>query len=282
VSALAQRYVAAGARAHQRGRRLCPLGCRVCPRRARRPAGGAGRAGLIAYSLFSRLLLHVQVKALTAALGPPWYGTSEIRRACKTITQRRASVDLWAQTIVPRQDSTTTLEQVLTSATRFGVVRGAPGTGKDLFLTVQAGRLLEDGWTVLLTRASSFSRDKLAQEVESEARDRPLGVDWRRVLVKPWRADAGDSGRGFVLLITGVTRSNAGHIGDELSNLIDAASDVSAGRYKALLACDEPAWEKLSVHRPFARASSVERPTATSPSSRPMTSQFRNWTTGSE
>jgi hypothetical protein len=111
-----------------------------------------------------------------------------------------------------------------------------------MFLTVQAGRLLEDGWTVLLTRASPFSLDKLAKEVESEARDRPLGFDWRRVLLEPWRADAGDSGRGFVLVITGVTRSNAGHIGDELSNLSDAASNVSADRYKVLLACDEPAW----------------------------------------
>jgi hypothetical protein len=35
-----------------------------------------------------------------------------------------------------------------------------------------------------------------------------------------------------------------GHISDEISDLTDAASDVPGSRYKVILACEEPTWEK--------------------------------------
>lgn len=181
----------------------------------------------------------------------PTFTPPQIHQACDDITRRLANDLIEDKVIIPREHLQASLDTFLTSFKRYCLLQGPSGVGKSIVMAVEAGRLLESGWAALLMRAQGFSLEYLSELVVQDALSQHAPVDWRQIVVEPWRGELLSGPRGFILLIDGLDEADLDAISREMLKLHEGLGQLPPDRLKVIVSCRDLAWKRLDQQLPF-------------------------------
>lgn len=170
----------------------------------------------------------------------------QIRVACRKATTRLANILRDERPVIVREILRHRLNQFLASSLRYSFAQGASGVGKSTFMGIEAQRLLDEGWTVLLVRGSNFTLDNLADAVRQEFEVAPPAIIWQQI-VNALREGAGEP-IGFALLVDALDNGDPDSVARELSLLHDSIGDIDPRLFKVIASCKDADWGSLLRH----------------------------------
>jgi HEAT repeat protein len=185
---------------------------------------------------------------------------AQIQLACRRVSERLANILLDGRPVIAREAIRQRLNRFLTSHIRYCFVLGGSGVGKSTFMGVEAQRLLEEGWTVLLVRGDSFTLNNLVDAVRHDFAVATSLVSWQQIVNAIHEGPQDVS--GFALLIDAVNDGDPEVVARELALLHDSLGDTDPQLFKVIVSCKDADLNRL-LGRPQAPA--YEEVEATAP-----------------
>jgi HEAT repeat protein len=164
-----------------------------------------------------------------------------LSNVCRKVTTRLAHELIDNQRIISREDFRTRLDQFLASSTRYSFVLGSSGVDISTAMAIEAQRLLENGWTVLLVRGRDFTLEHAATRVSEELSHPSLGPTWHQI-VEPWAEEVSAPPSRFALLIDAIDKAAHEDVSRQLLSLHDSISDAPLEQLKVIISCHDVVW----------------------------------------
>lgn len=199
------------------------------------------------------LLLHPDAGPLRDTyfgLGPTTSASltpHSLGEVCAEVTSGFSREIIAGQRLIVRRKFRRELDDFMGSSTRYGFVIGPSGVGKSAALAVEAGRLLGEGWAVLLLPTlpgNMFSFEYAAELLSRHLQGGSVTFRWHQV-VQPLAQSSADPSPKFAIFIDAIDEADPDHISRQLSLLHQSIVDVPPERLKILLSCRDLQWERF-------------------------------------
>jgi HEAT repeat protein len=199
------------------------------------------------------LLLHPDAGALRDTyfgLGPTPSVSLTLRslgEACAKVTSGFSHEIIAGQRLIVRRKFRRELDNFLGASIRYGFVIGPSGVGKSAALAVEAERLLDEDWAVLLLPTlpgNLFSFEYAAELISQHIQDGSVTLRWHQIVQPLAQAGAAPAPK-FAIFIDAIDEANPDHISRQLSLLHQSIVDVPPDRLKILMSCRDLQWESF-------------------------------------
>jgi hypothetical protein len=168
-----------------------------------------------------------------------------LKEACAKVTRGFSKDISGGQRLIVRKQFRREVNDFLDSPTLYGFVVGPSGVGKSIALTIEAERLIEDSWTVLLLPAlpsDLFTFDYAAELVGRHLHGDSINLRWHQI-VQPWSQSDIEVPSKLALFIDAIDEADPDHISRQLSLLHHSIVDVPPDSLKILMSCRDLQWE---------------------------------------
>jgi len=171
---------------------------------------------------------------------------TRLRDACWRVTQAFRAVALDRPVIVPRPGLRMQLDAFLSTRTRYCFVIGPSGVGKSTALALEAGRLQQQGWTVLSLRGKDFSLESAAAQIGQHYPTGCGGLGWHQIIRLLTEEQAEPKGR-FILMIDAVDIAESSVITREMELLHHSIVTMPPESLKVVITCRDVVWDEFRI-----------------------------------
>lgn len=186
------------------------------------------------------------IENLSNIQSPPEVELESIVDEASAVTRSLANELIDGRPTISREQLMQKVDSFLASPARYAFVLGPTQTGKSIQLALEARRLIENKWIVLLVRGSLFSLEHAADVLDQRLSNGKNSLTWPSIL-KLWIRDGPDV-PGLAILIDAIDEADSDEIARQLLRLHDSLDDTPLDKLKVIVSCRDFAWKRLRRH----------------------------------